>query len=158
VVGIGAGLAWAFLIEFSLDRSIRRPVDVERALQVPLFLSIPKLGRKEQRLLKQTSHKLLTAGSDPTSTPTSANGSNAPLTAADLLQPFHETLRDRLIGYFESKNLTHKPKLVAVTGLGRNSGVTTTAAGLARSLSETGDGNVLLVDMTTGQGSAQQFY
>jgi len=71
---------------------------------------------------------------------------------------FHETLRDRLIGYFESKNLTHKPKLVAVTGVARNAGVTSTAAGLAQCLSETGEGNVLLVDMTLGQGSAQQFY
>jgi polysaccharide biosynthesis transport protein len=70
---------------------------------------------------------------------------------------FHETLRDRLIGYFESRNLTHKPKLLAVTGVGRNSGVTTTAAGLAKCLSETGEGNVLLVDMTQSQGSAQQF-
>src|ERR1035438_6885430 len=72
--------------------------------------------------------------------------------------PYHETLRDRLIGYFESKNLTHKPKLVAVTGLGKGAGVTTIAAGLASSLSETGDGNVLVVDLTPGQGSAQQFY
>jgi Mrp family chromosome partitioning ATPase len=36
--------------------------------------------------------------------------------------------------------------------------VTTTAAGLAQCLSETGDGNVLLVDMTVGQGSTKQFY
>jgi Mrp family chromosome partitioning ATPase len=35
--------------------------------------------------------------------------------------------------------------------------VTTTAAGLARSLSETGEGNVLLVDMTAEQGAAHQF-
>jgi len=71
---------------------------------------------------------------------------------------FHETLRDRLIGYFESRNLTHRPKLLAVTGVGRSAGVTTTAAGLAQCLSETGDGNVLLVDMTLGQGSTKQFY
>jgi Mrp family chromosome partitioning ATPase len=74
------------------------------------------------------------------------------------LYPFYETLRDRLIGYFESKGLVHKPKLVAVTGLGRDSGVTTIATGLAGCFSETGEGNVLLVDMTVGQGSAQQFY
>jgi Mrp family chromosome partitioning ATPase len=55
-------------------------------------------------------------------------------------------------------NLTHKPKLIAVTGLAKDTGVTTTAAGLASCLSDTGDGNVLLVDMTPGQGSAQQFY
>lgn len=71
---------------------------------------------------------------------------------------FHETLRDRMLAYFESRNLTHKPKLLAVTGVGRKSGVTTTASGLAQCLSETGDGNVLLVDMTQSQGSAQQFY
>jgi uncharacterized protein involved in exopolysaccharide biosynthesis/Mrp family chromosome partitioning ATPase len=121
--GIIFGIAWAFLIEFYLDHSIRRPQEVEKLLNVPLFLSIPDFGR---------------------------NGHNRHV--------FHETLRDRLIGYFESRNLTHKPKLLAVTGVGKNAGVTTTAAGLAQCLSETGDGNVLLVDMTLSQGSAQQFY
>lgn len=122
VAGIGLGLAWAFLIEFYFDRTIRRPQDIARGLRIPLFLSIPDFGK---------------------------NGHNRHV--------FHETLRDRLIAYFESRGLTHKPKLVAVTGVGHNAGVTTTAAGLARSLSETGEGNVLLVDMTQTQGSAQQF-
>jgi uncharacterized protein involved in exopolysaccharide biosynthesis len=122
VSGLAIGLAWALLIEFYLDRSIRRPQDVERGLRIPLFLSIPDFGK---------------------------NGHNKHV--------FHETLRDRLVAYFESRDLTHKPKLVAVTGVGRNSGVTTTAAGLAKSLSEAGDGNVLLVDMTQSQGSAQSF-
>ncbi len=120
--GLFLGIAWAFLIEFYFDGSIRRPKDVERSLRIPLFLSIPDFGR---------------------------NGHNKHV--------FHETLRDRLIGYFESRNLTHKPKLLAVTGVGRNAGVTTTAAGLAKCLSETGEGNVLLVDMTQSQGSSQQF-
>jgi len=120
--GLGVGLAWAFLIEFYFDRSIRRPQDIERGLRIPLFLSIPDFGR---------------------------NGHNRDV--------FHETLRDRLIAYFESRGLTHKPKLVAITGVSAKAGVTMTAAGLARSLSETGEGNVLLVDMTQSQGSAQQF-
>lgn len=120
--GLALGLAWALLIEFYLDRTIRRPQDVERGLRIPLFLSIPDFG-------KNGHHKHV----------------------------FHETLRDRLVAYFESRGLSHKPKLVAVTGVGRHAGVTTTAAGLAKSLSETGDGNVLLVDMTQSQGSAQQF-
>jgi uncharacterized protein involved in exopolysaccharide biosynthesis/Mrp family chromosome partitioning ATPase len=120
--GLGVGLAWAFLIEFYLDRSIRRPQDIERGLRIPLFLSIPDFGR---------------------------NGHNR--------EVFHETLRDRLIAYFESRGLTHKPKLVAITGVSAKAGVTMTATGLARSLSETGEGNVLLVDMTQSQGSAQQF-
>src|SRR5262249_55502718 len=75
-----------------------------------------------------------------------------------ILRPFHETLRDRLITYFEVRNLTHKPKLVALTSCADGSGVSTTAAGLAASLSETGDGNVLLVDMNSQQGEAHHFY
>jgi Mrp family chromosome partitioning ATPase len=74
------------------------------------------------------------------------------------LQPFFETLRDRLMTYFEMINLTHKPKLVAVTSCGQGAGVTTTAAGLASSLSETGDGNVLLVNMNVRDGEAHHFY
>jgi uncharacterized protein involved in exopolysaccharide biosynthesis/Mrp family chromosome partitioning ATPase len=74
------------------------------------------------------------------------------------LRPFYDTLRDRLITYFEVKNLTHKPKLVALTSCGDGSGVTTTAAGLAAALSETGEGNVLLVDMNAERGAAHHFH
>jgi Mrp family chromosome partitioning ATPase len=63
-----------------------------------------------------------------------------------------------LISFFEAHGLTHKPKLVAVTSCGDGAGVTTTAAGLASSLSETGDGNVLLVDMNIQNGQAHRFY
>jgi Mrp family chromosome partitioning ATPase len=62
------------------------------------------------------------------------------------------------VTFFEINNLLHKPKLIAVTGCGKGVGVTTIATGLAASLSETGDGNVLLVDMTTGQGAAHPFF
>jgi uncharacterized protein involved in exopolysaccharide biosynthesis/Mrp family chromosome partitioning ATPase len=147
--GLGLGLAWAFFIEFYLDRTVRRAGDVERLLKFPLFISIPILGNERSRLKMSKKNAAL------------KNQSAAELVPWDdahQLRPFHETLRDRLIGYFESRNLTHKPKLLAVTGLGRNAGVTTTAAGLASRLSETGEGNVLLVDMTPGHGSAQQFY
>jgi uncharacterized protein involved in exopolysaccharide biosynthesis/Mrp family chromosome partitioning ATPase len=164
VGGLALGLAWAFLIELYFDRSVRRPVDVERMSSVPLFLTIPSIGkpRKTPRLSANGKLLELEAGrtnnglvpaKDTAPRPDLASGPNS-----IILNTFHETLRDRLISYFESVNMTHKPKLVAVTGLGRGSGVTTTAAGLARSLSETGEGNVLLVDMTAGQGSAQQFY
>jgi len=74
------------------------------------------------------------------------------------LHPYYETLRDRLLHYFQVKGMTHKPKLVAITSCGKGSGVTTLASGLAASLSETGDGNVLLVDMNFEQGAAHPFY
>jgi uncharacterized protein involved in exopolysaccharide biosynthesis/Mrp family chromosome partitioning ATPase len=148
--GLGLGLGWAFFIEFYLDRTVRRPSDVERLLKFPLFLSIPILGGNARQRLKASKKGAASKEQSPAEL--------VPWDDSHELRPFHETLRDRLIGYFESRNLTHKPKLLAVTGLGRNTGVTTTAAGLASSLSETGEGNVLLVDMTPGHGSAQQFY
>lgn len=152
--GIGFGLGWAFLIELYLDRTIRRPADVERVLGLPLFLSIPKVaGRIGMRKVPQLPPpKPDAAATGSQLVPAAVNGDVPALTA------FHETLRDRLISYFDTLNVRHKPKLVAVTGLGRDAGVTTLAAGLARSFSETGEGNVLLVDMTQGQGSAQHFH
>ncbi len=92
------------------------------------------------------------------------NGDNAgsreiaPWDDQHALNGHFDALRDKVITYFESKNLTHKPKLIAMTGLGQESGVTTIASGLAGSLSKIGEGNVLLVDMTLGQETAQQFY
>lgn len=74
------------------------------------------------------------------------------------LKPYYEALRDRVIGYFESRNMTHSPKLIGLTGVGNSPGTTTVAAGLSTCLSETGEGKVLLIDMTLGQESAQQFY
>ena len=74
------------------------------------------------------------------------------------LRPYFEALRDRLVIYFDANNLKHHPKLVAVTGCAKGAGVTTIAAGLAATLSETGEGNVLLVDMNNGQGAAHPFF
>lgn len=156
VAGIMIGLAWAFLVELYLDRSVRRPSDLAKLLRVPLFLSIPKLKIENQNLAISAGNKSTGGNTDESSTALVPAGS-AKSSSPSPLQLFHETLRDRLISYFESRNLTHKPKLVAITSVGHDAGVTTTAAGLARSLSETGEGNVLLVDMTVGEGAAKQF-
>jgi uncharacterized protein involved in exopolysaccharide biosynthesis/Mrp family chromosome partitioning ATPase len=160
VIGIFAGFAWAFLVEMYFDRSVRRPKDLQRLLRAPLLLSIPCLRPRDLALrLESPTQPALTSDGNNSSGHAIVAATPEPVSFGriDALQPFHETLRDRLIGFFESRNMTHKPKLVAVTGLRRGAGVTTTAAGLARSLSETGEGNVLLVDMTAEQGSAQQF-
>lgn len=71
---------------------------------------------------------------------------------------YFDALRDRLVTYFEVRNMTHKPKLVGVTGCSKGVGVTSVASGLAASLSETGDGKVLYVDMNQEQGMAHPFY
>ncbi|HXC35595.1 MAG TPA: Wzz/FepE/Etk N-terminal domain-containing protein [Candidatus Acidoferrales bacterium] len=169
VGGVFGGIAWAFLIEMILDPSVKRPVEVERRLKLPLFLSIPNVNRNGFARLARTAERRQLAfkgegpartekGNSHSSSVSNGNGHVISLDQNPLLQPFHQALRDRLILYFEVKNFTHKPKLVAVTGAGRGTGVSTIASGLAASLSETGDGNVLLVDMNLENGAAQQFY
>lgn len=171
---VGGILGLVFLLEVYLDQTIRRPVEVESKLGLPVFINIPLLGMNgsARRLTEGVKVPLL----PPPSGSTNGNGSNGAVVHASEpstshahdvevalwdsrheLHPYCEALRDRLINFFEIKNLTHKPKLVSVTGCEDGSGVSSIAAGLAASLSETGDGNVLLVDMNN-QGTAQQFY
>ncbi len=155
VGGLALGIAWAFLVELVVDRTVRRPAELERNPRAPLFLSIPRQSPPKPRGSRRRQPPSTLVGQS-TQALVPAESAHDPLDAA--LAPYCETLRDRLIGYFESVNLTHKPKLIGLTGLSVGAGVTTTAAGLARTLSETGDGNVLLVDLTPGQGSARHFH
>ena len=54
--GLALGLALAFLIELVLDRTVKRPVEVEKLLNAPILLSIPYLnGRNPLRLRWPTS-------------------------------------------------------------------------------------------------------
>jgi polysaccharide biosynthesis transport protein len=168
---IAFGLLLAFAIEMVLDRSIRRPGDIEHKLHLPLFITIPEIsnngnGNGHGRKLALPAHnrKLLQAANDGAIAPP-ANGTNgdaetaavAPWDHRNGLHRFYAGLRDRLIVNFEVRNLNHNPKLVAVTSCGRGAGVSSIAAGLAASMSETGDGNVLLVNMRGEQGAALQF-
>jgi polysaccharide biosynthesis transport protein len=153
--GIAAGLGLAFLIEMFFDRTVKRPVEIENKLKLPLFLSIPDVSRGNERkraalLAQAESVAMEKAGLKPMEI--------APWSANHSLRSFYEALRDRIVVYFDVKNVTHNPKLVAVTSANRGAGVTTMAMGLAASLSETGEGNVLLVDMNVEQGAVQQFY
>jgi uncharacterized protein involved in exopolysaccharide biosynthesis/Mrp family chromosome partitioning ATPase len=173
--GILSGSALAFLIEFYFDTSVKRSTEVESRLKIPLFLSIPDISRNGHRHLavagaaerKQLAHH---SGNGVNGNSTNGHGTNGngvnghgsegilSLGTGSFLNPFCDALRDRLMAYFETINLTCKPKLVAVTGTDKGSGVSTIAAGLAASLSETGNGRVLLVDMNHERGAAQQFF
>ena len=158
--GVVAGFALAFLIELFLDPTVRRPTEVESRLHLPLFLTLPRMHRNGRPALPAP---VLPGAGQPgpgeagAETGTSQKSEAVPW-HANGLATYYEALRDRLVTFFEVHNLLHKPKLIAVTGCGKGVGVTTIAAGLAASLSETGDGNVLLVDMTTGQGAAHPFF
>jgi Mrp family chromosome partitioning ATPase len=169
-VALGFGIA--FGIEYFLDQSLRRPGDIETKLGLHLFMTVPRLGfengisvpdaAKQRRMLPES------AGSSEEEKQSEVNGNGAngvsgavqlaPWDPSHGLRPFSEALRDRLITHFELLGLIHKPKLVAVTSCGEGCGVSTIAAGLAASLSETGEGNVLLVDMNIENGAAHQFH
>jgi polysaccharide biosynthesis transport protein len=153
--GIFGALGLAFLIEMLLDRSIKRPVEIENKLKIPLFLSIPDVSRNGSR---QRWSRAAKAEMVASKTPTEPTLEIAPWSPNHSLRSFYEALRDRIVVYFDVKNVTHNPKLVAVTSANRGAGVTTMAMGLAASLSETGEGNVLLVDMNAEQGAVHQFY
>jgi Mrp family chromosome partitioning ATPase/uncharacterized coiled-coil protein SlyX len=178
--GVVLGFALAFLWEMLLDRSLRRPREVVERLKLPMLLNIPYMknvkngngnGRfgffKRGKDLKPGKElQLLSGGAGDPASPGNRGGELAPVRNGPPalwneklgLRPFHDTLRDRLVAHFEMNNLTHKPKLVAVTSCAEGAGVSTIAAGLACSLSETGEGNVLLVDMNSGDGLAHRFY
>jgi uncharacterized protein involved in exopolysaccharide biosynthesis/Mrp family chromosome partitioning ATPase len=164
----GGGIGLAFLIEMFFDHTVRRPVDVEKKLKLPLFVSIPniagnggahpaRLNGRGQLLLQESNGEALvtTDGEMPGG---AAFGGIAPWDPTHPLHRFYTGLRERLIVNFEVRNLTHNPKLVAVTSCSKGAGVSSIAAGLAASLSQTGDGNVLLVDMNEEQHTARQFY
>jgi len=157
--GFAIAIAWAFLSELFLDRRIKRPADLRRQLGLNLFLSIPYI-KKHRRVRARGRAPALTApaGGGETAAHGAASNEIAPWEPEQDMHAYFDTLRDRVIGFFESQHLTHKPKLIALAGVGKGGGDVEVAAGLASSLSETEDGNVLFVDMTTGQGSTQQFF
>lgn len=161
---VGLGLGLAFVIDLFLDRSLKRTSEVERHLRLPVFLSIPDITwggwlRLPGWLAMLRRGKRGEAASIKGNGAVQDAGALAPWDPANELRTYTEGLRERVISYFEVHNLNlKKPKLVAVTGCERGAGVSTLASGLAASLSKTGDGNVLLVDMNVDQGVAQSFY
>jgi uncharacterized protein involved in exopolysaccharide biosynthesis/Mrp family chromosome partitioning ATPase len=169
VAGVLLGLVWAFITELLIDHSVRRAREIETDMGLKLFLTIPRVARStnRRRRTRRGRKREVEPAPDTGSLLPVVNGHPfdsagameiAPWDNRHSLHEYFEALRDRLITYFEVNNLTHKPKMVAVTGASDGCGATTLAVGLAASLSETGDGNVLLVDMNMEHGAAQHFY
>ena len=82
----------------------------------------------------------------------------APWDVDHFIRPYAEAIRDRLGLYFKLNGMTHKPKLVGVTGFSEGAGSSTLSAGLAAALSEMGDGKVLLVDVNVGSEEVHPFF
>ena len=153
--GIFFGLALAFFRERVLDCSVKRPVEIEERLGLPLLISIPAVRRMHYKRWRRGSERLMT---DTSGGRIPLRVSVAPWDREHPLRRFYEGLRDQLIVQFKARNLTQKPKLVAVTSCGRGAGVSSIATGLAATLSETGDGNVLLINSSGARNATQQFH
>jgi predicted nucleic acid-binding Zn-ribbon protein len=149
--GLAIGIGFALLIELVLDRTLKRPLELETRLNIPLLLSVPDFGRNGHLCLRSDNSN----GDSVNGLPDSARRSVAAWESDHSIRPFCDAIRDRLAFYFEINRMTHKPKLVAVTGLSKGAGASTLAAGLAASLSEGGKGKVLLVDE---QPDPKRFY
>lgn len=157
--GFGGGIGLAFLLEFYLDPRIKRASEFESKIPAPFYQSIPDMraDRRERGRFR----------ANPKIKPGSATAELAGAVPAVLVQPWDshhplhasfEALSDRIILFFERIKLTRKPKLVGVVGSHEGAGASTIAAGLAGTLSETGGGKVLLVDLTGHNGAAHPFF
>ena len=156
--GMGLGIAIALLIELVLNRSIRRPVELETWLRIPLLVSIPYFSSRSRSRLQLENGNGGSRGQDAGKAIQKAASTDvAPWDAGHFIWTFSQAIRDRLILWFQINNLTHKPKLVGLTGLSGGEGTSTLAASLAAALSETGDGKVLLVDMNPDHSQAYPF-
>lgn len=144
--GLAVGIGIMLLIELILDQSVKRSVEVETRLQIPLLLTIPYLTSSDRRL------RLRDVGATEE---TPRREARLVKTVDDSLKPFYEAIMDRLGILFETNNMHYRPKLVGVTGLAKNAGTSVLAAGLATVLSEASDRKVVLVDKPV---SPKEFY
>jgi succinoglycan biosynthesis transport protein ExoP len=151
--GLALGIGLALLFEMVFNHNYKRRSEVELQLRSPVMLSIPYQGRNGRLRLPWKNGRL--AGKETSDT---SNASLAPWEVEHFIRPYSEAIRDRLGLYFELHGVTHKPKLIGVTGFGEGAGTSTLAAGVAAALSETGDGKVLLVDVNAANGEVHPFF
>ena len=155
--GLALGVGLALLFELVFNPSYKRRSEVELQLRSPVMLSIPYQGIKQGinsrlRLPWKNGQRAAKKAADQ------SNANLAPWEVEHFIRPYSEAIRDRLGLYFELHGVTHKPKLVGVTGFGEGAGTSTLAAGVAAALSETGDGKVLLVDVNAANGEVHPFF
>jgi uncharacterized protein involved in exopolysaccharide biosynthesis/Mrp family chromosome partitioning ATPase len=150
--GLALGMALALLRGLALNQTVGRPLQLETQLHIPLMLSIPYANG---RFALPRNGSPANPGALTTER---RNPKLAPWEAGHFIRPYCDAIRDRLGLYFELNHLTHKPKLVGVTGFADEAGASTLAAGLAASLSETNDGKVLLVDVNLGPEEVHPFF
>lgn len=153
ISGIISGFSLAFMVEIFFDRRIKRPIEIETDLKLPLIISIPWICQKDQEKLLFSSQfkiKYIKPNVD-SKLQTVIERKYSPSVIKNenyFILPYAETIRDKIIFNFEANNLTHKPKLLAITGLCNGAGTSIIATSLAKLFSEIKDAKVLLVDFS----------
>ena len=152
--GFVVGIGLAFLIELVLDRRIKRPAEIETRMQLPLLLSIPYVRPKNRGALTIANERAGEAagegGGSVLPAVRDSKGFHAlPGKTDHFIHPYSEAIRDRIVFNFQINNMTHKPKMMAVTGLSAGAGTSTIAAGLAKAFSDINGAKVLLVDLNS---------
>ncbi|CAN5523982.1 hypothetical protein BH20VER1_BH20VER1_10990 [soil metagenome] len=156
--GLALGIALALAMDFLLNRTVKRRVELERRLHTPVLMSIP-FTAANGRLRLGRNGKRRANGSETALAPTGSNGAMpAPWSPNHFIRPYCQAIRDRIGLFFELNNLTHKPKLVGVTSFTSDAGTSTIAAGLAAALSENDEGKVLLVNANLGPQDVHPFF
>ncbi len=153
--GVGLVVGLVLLKELLLNQTVKRSRELENRLGTRLLVSIPSFVNGAGRRLRLP-WKKPDGGADGNEE--EQNPTIAPWAPAHFIRPYAAAIRDRLGLFFELTGVTHKPKLIGVTGFREGAGISTLAAGLAASLSEMGDGKVLLVDVNLGLGEVHPFF
>ena len=150
VSGLLTGLALAFLIEWVIDRRVTRPIEIQTRLQLPLMMTIPHIRSKNgvaKLIGSESGRDLLRGGGELMLPAESTNGEKKHEFHEHFITPYAGAIRDRIMFNFVINNVTHKPKLIALTSLTPRAGTSTIANGLANALAESGAHKVLLVDL-----------
>ncbi len=159
--GVASGIGLAFLLELVIDRRIKRPTEIESRLQLPLMLSIPYVRPKNRGTHLIASERSGEGEGERSSLP-AVRGAHEfrpfPSRTDHFIHPYSEAIRDRIVFNFQVNNMTHKPKLMAVTGLSTGAGASTIAAGLAKAFSEVNGAKVLLVDLNPAQSEENPMF
>jgi uncharacterized protein involved in exopolysaccharide biosynthesis/Mrp family chromosome partitioning ATPase len=176
VGGLGLAVAFALVKELFLSRRVRRPGEIEKFVGVSPLVSIPLNSEPDEASPSTGNRKpfgfaLAAAAAenviafvvgwrkvDAIVPRTASRTGLAPWDAKHFIRSYSEAIGDRLGLYFELNHLTHKPKLVGVTGFSEAVGTSTIATGLAAALSETNNGKVLLVDGNLGPDQVHPFF
>lgn len=148
VLALVGGVGFAFLCEY-MDHSIKTPEDVQEKLQLPTLASIPRTRQntvqpvgKPPRLTRMAGRIWQTA---PVQWDIPAH-----------VRRHYVGFRERLLLAANGASRGHY--VIGVISCSRYEGVSTVAANLAASLSEMGNGAVLLVDANAGDPSVHRIF